>query len=408
MQKRSKKAGEVARSILIGVALGILLAGVFAAGFFFHGFVIESPLVAASSADPGGYNLLAEVQSLLDRHYLREQPSQSEREYAAIRGMLGSLQDRYTFFIDPPVAASESDVLAGTYGGIGVQVQRSEAGDLLLFPFESSPAEAAGIENGDRLIAVNNAPVSAEMSIDTIDQMLRGEVREGNGVEITVIKADNSEYTIFVLFDVINVPSVIWRVLQETPTLGYVQIQRFTSRTPEELTSALTELDQAGVTGLVIDLRDNSGGLLQESIAVADQFVDSGVLAYERDNQRERSFTAVSGGLASDLPLAILINERTASGAELVAGALRDNDRGLLIGQTTFGKGTIQQIFPLSDQSSLHVTAAEWFTPARRALNEHGLEPDIALIPDAGGRDVELGEAVRQLEDLLTPESSAS
>jgi carboxyl-terminal processing protease len=329
MQKRSPKAGEYARSILIGVALGILLAGVFAAGFFFHGFVTESPLVAASSAGQGDYSLLTEVQALLDRHYLREQPSQSEREYAAIRGMLGSLQDRYTFFIDPPVAASESDVLAGTYGGIGVQVQRSETGDLLVFPFEDSPAAAAGIEGGDILIAVNSAPVNAGMSLDTIDQMLRGEVKEDSGVEITVVKADGSEYTTFILFDVINVPSVLWRVLQEDPVVGYVQIQRFTSRTPEELTTALTELAAAGVDGLVIDLRDNSGGLLQESIAVADQFVDGGVLAYERDNQRERSFAAESGGLAIDLPLAILVNERTASGAELVAGAIRDNDRGI-------------------------------------------------------------------------------
>lgn len=406
MQKRSPKAGEYARSILIGVALGILLAGVFAAGFFFHGFVTESPLVAASSAGQGDYSLLTEVQALLDRHYLREQPSQSEREYAAIRGMLGSLQDRYTFFIDPPVAASESDVLAGTYGGIGVQVQRSETGDLLVFPFEDSPAAAASIEGGDILIAVNSAPVNAGMSLDTIDQMLRGEVKEDSGIEITVIKADGSEYTTFILFDVINVPSVLWRVLQEDPVVGYVQIQRFTSRTPEELTTALTELTAAGIDGLVIDLRDNSGGLLQESIAVADQFVDGGVLAYERDNQRERSFAAESGGLAIDLPLAILVNERTASGAELVAGAIRDNDRGILIGQKTFGKGTIQQIFPLSDQSSLHVTAAEWFTPARRALNEHGLEPDVVLTPDAEGRDVELGEAVRQLEELLAAESS--
>ena len=150
-----------------------------------------------------------------------------------------------------------------------------------------------------------------------------------------------------------------------------------------------------------MDLRNNSGGLLQESINVADEFISEGVLVSERDADGERSFYATEGGLATDWPLAILVNQGTASGAELVAGALQDYERGLVYGQKTYGKGTIQQIFPLSDGSSLHITSAEWFTPDGRALSDNGLEPDIAMIPDATGRDVELGEAVRQLQQLL-------
>src|SRR5690606_13576829 len=144
-----------------------------------------------------------------------------------------------------------------------------------------------------------------------------------------------------------------------------------------------------------------SGGLLQESVAVASEFLDSGtVILYEQDKDSQQTFSAVEGGLANELPLAVLINQGTASAAELVAGALQDHERGVLIGQTTFGKGTVQQIFRLSDDSSLHITSAEWLTPQRHAIEGRGLEPDIPMIPDPDGRDVELGEAVRQLQQI--------
>jgi len=199
---------------------------------------------------------------------------------------------------------------------------------------------------------------------------------------------------------------VIWRVLPEDTTIGYVQVTRFTGRTPDELKTALADLKTHEVAALVLDLRDNTGGLLQESIEVANAFLGSGPLVYEVNNGGEQVFTADPHGLVTDLPLVVLVNERTASGAELVAGAIQDDHRGILIGQKTFGKGTVQQIFPLSDKSSLHVTAAEWLTPLRHALDTVGLEPDVAMIPDAQGRDVELGEAVRQLEQSIQEEAT--
>jgi carboxyl-terminal processing protease len=401
MQKLPPQSTSYRRSLIYGFVLGIGLASVFAAGFFLRDLV-DRPSQAAASGETE-YALLDEVQSLLNRFYFREQPPPSQREYAAIRGMLGSLGDPYTFFIDPPVAASESDVLAGTYGGIGVQVQRSEAGDLVLYPFEDSPALQAGIEGGDRLRAINGSPVDGGMSLDAIDQMLRGEVREGSGVEVTVVKGErDEELTVFVPFAVINVPSVVWRVLDEDARLGYVQVMRFTARTPEEVRTALDALKAVSVEGLVLDLRNNTGGLLQESIEVADEFLDSGVIVYERNNRGQNSFDASVGGEGVDLPLAVLVNGQTASGAELVAGAIQDQERGILIGQKTYGKGTVQQIFQLSDQSSLHVTSSQWLTPNERVLDANGLEPDIPMIPDANGREVELGEAIRHLQEAIS------
>jgi carboxyl-terminal processing protease len=383
------------------LGLGIGLA--FAAGFLLRD--VTGGSLQALAADPatGGYPLLQEVQTLLDQHYLREQPDPQQREYAAIRGMLSSLSDRYTFFIDPPVAASESDVLAGTYGGIGVEIQRNEAGEIVLTPFEDGPAARAGVQVGDILVAVNGMAVELTMQQDAIDQLLRGEVKADSGVEITTRRRATSEVvTQFILFDVINVPSVIWRVLDEAPTVGYMHVLRFTSRTPEEVRTAMAALSAADIRALVLDLRDNSGGLLAESISVADEFLDAGVLAYERQRSGEQEFPGVPGGVGLGYPLVVLVNSGTASGAELVAGAIQDSERGILIGQVTYGKGTIQQIYTLSDSSSLHVTAAEWLTPDRRQLDGTGLQPEIAMIPDVNGRDVELGEAIRYLSAKLT------
>jgi len=402
MVKPSEKQSGYGRSLLIGALIGVALALVFCAGFFMREIIdLDAPSVFASerekSSEASGYPLLDEVDGLLQRHYLREVPDNTQREYAAIRGMLGSLGDRNTFFIDPPVAQSESDVLAGTYGGIGVSLQRDEAGAFLLYPFPDSPAIESGIQDGDMLIAVNGEPVNLDSQQDAVNQSLRGEVIDDNGVELTIQRGD-TEITLFVLFDVINVPSVLWRVTENDSRIGYIQILRFTSRTPDELIVALEELEGADVASLVLDLRHNTGGLLQESVDVASEFLDGGVVFYETTNDSEQSFDARVGGNALELPLVVLVNDRTASASELVAGAIQDRDRGILIGQTTFGKGTIQQIFPLSDASSVHITSAEWFTPDRNVIEGVGLQPDIPMIPDENGRDVEFGEAIRYLQ----------
>jgi carboxyl-terminal processing protease len=394
----------VGRSILYGALAGIGLALVFCAGFFVRDMMDMPSVFAAStsSSDEAGYPLLDEVQDLLDAHYLRHQPDYTMRQYAAIRGMLGALGDRNTFFIEPPVAQSESDVLAGTYGGIGVTLQRNAAGEFILFPFEESPARAAGIEDGDVLIAVNGEALDLTTHPDVVDQMLRGEVKEDNGVEVTLLKANGEEIALFILFDVINVPSVQWRVLEQDNRLGYIQILRFTSRTPDEILEAVEDLESNSIDGVILDLRDNFGGLLQEAVDVAGVFLDGGSVLYQITQDNEITFTASDGGVLLDMPMAVLVNQGTASASELLAGALQDRERAILIGQTTFGKGTIQQIYQLSDQSSIHITSAEWLTPARNRLDGVGLEPNIAMIPDENGRDVELEEAIRYLDNMLT------
>ncbi len=398
MQTQSTIIHNYRRSLLFGALIGFCIGVAFVIGFFARGFVDPGKVQASDEK----YALLREVQTLIDQHYLRQQPDVQQREYGAIRGMIATLNDKYTFFVDPPVAKSESDVLAGTYGGIGIQLERAEDGRLVIYPFKESPVLQYGIEEGDVLLAINKKTIDITIQPDVLDQMLRGEVKDNNGVELTVKKGNGKAFTVTVPFVVVNVPSVTWRIVQNNPTIGYVKISLFTSRTPDELKQSLEELIARKVNGIVLDLRNNSGGLLKESVDVAGEFLESGIVVYERTNSVENPLTTSSNGIANRLPLVVLVNNGTASAAELVAGAIRDRQRGILIGQTTYGKGTVQQIFRLSDNSSLHITAAEWLTPNHQHLDGKGLEPTISMIPDVNGRDVELGEAVRQLLPLIS------
>lgn len=398
--KQTGVTSAVIRPALTGAFFGLLIAIAFACGFYIRDLFPEQTSMPSVSADEAGYPLVNEVQALLDQIYLREQPTYTERQYAAIRGLLGSLNDANTFFIDPPIAQSEADVLAGTYGGIGVLVNRDESGAFLIYPFEESPAANAGVQQGALLLAIDGVALPSDTQPDAVDQMLRGEVVDDNGVLLQLEQSGITE-EIFVAFDVINVPSVIWRVLEQDERIGYLQILRFTARTPEELVTGLNELQDGNITGLILDLRGNTGGLLDASLAVADEFLDNEPVIFEVTADAEERFNASRGGLATEIPLVVLVNERTASASELVAGAIQDNDRGILIGQATFGKGTVQQIFTLSDGSSVHITSAEWLTPSRTPIAQVGLTPDIEMIPDANGRDVEIGEAIRQLQSTL-------
>jgi carboxyl-terminal processing protease len=403
----------VITTIVRALLFGLLLGGFFAAGFLFRGIVpsLAATLPGHPSESPdqeAQYPLLAQAESLLKDNYIKALPNQTTLEYGAIRGLVATLNDKLTFFIEPPVAASEANVLAGQYGGIGVLVKRDEAGRFVLYPFRDSPATKAGVLDGDILLKVNDNDVPLTMQQDAVDQMLRGEVKDNNGVKIQVRRLTNGqepgqvkEFTI--PFAVIEVPSVIWRTLAEEPTFGYIQILRFTNRTPDELQQAITELRGAGGKGiraLVLDMRNNPGGLLEESIKVASQFLpNDAVILYEDSRTGEKTYKSANGAVLTDLPMVVVVNQGTASAAELVAGALKDNKRAVLLGQKTYGKGSVQLIFQLSDKSSLHVTTAEFFPPGKATLNGVGIEPDIPMIPDQNGRDVELGEAIRYLRD---------
>ncbi len=379
----------------LGLAVVLIAVG-------FTGGVFIGRSDSATAQDGTEFPLLNETIGYIEDFFVKDKPTDKALEYAVVRAYLQGLNDPYTFFIEPAVAASESDALAGRYGGIGVDIQRNEQGEFVLYPFADSPATRAGILEGDILLAINDSPVDLTSSMDIIRQATRGEIVEGAGVKLKVRNQNaTEEREYFILFEEILVPSVTWRTLFEAPEIGYIKILSFTSRTPEEFKQAVAELRDQNIQALVLDLRGNSGGLLQESLTIAGEFLDGGILSIERRVEGENTVTDENGGVMTDLPLVVLVNNQSASASEIVAGAIQDNDRGILIGQVTYGKGSIQRIFPLSDSSSIHVSTALWLTPDGKTLDGQGLTPNITMIPDENGRDVELGEAVRTLRQQL-------
>jgi carboxyl-terminal processing protease len=196
----------------------------------------------------------------------------------------------------------------------------------------------------------------------------------------------------------IRVPSVTWRALDQAPSVGYIHVQGFTNRTNEEIVDAIDGLEEIGVASLVLDLRNNYGGLINSAVDVASQFLRDGVVMIEKKrNADEKTYTVHSGGIALDIPMTVLVNGNTASAAEIVAGALQDHERAPLIGERTFGKGSVQLIYDLSDGSSLHVTTAIWLTPDRNRIEGRGLTPDVIATQSKDPQDAQLDYAIEYL-----------
>jgi carboxyl-terminal processing protease len=392
--------GSVWKLLALAVIEALALVAAFGAGL---GAARVFPLSNLATAHGIKLDIFWETWRLVEQDFVGSLPSPQARVYGATRGMLATLNDPYTTLVEPQQHQREKEDLQGSFGGIGVTMRRNAQGDVVLEPLPDSPAIRTGVLEGDVLVAVNSNPISATMSFDDIAAVVRGPV--GTPVAISVRRGSSDSLLSFTITRaVIQTPSVTFRILDNAPQIGYIALNRFTERSGDEVQRAAQELQQKGARQLILDLRDNGGGLLTAAIDVSSQFLSEGVVLYEQQKgQPERTFRTKPGGAALDVPLVILINRGTASASEIVAGALRDNGRATLIGEQTYGKGSVQHIYDLSDGSSLHVTAAEWFTPGRHQLTGHGLAPDVAVaLSDedmTAGRDPQLDRAVVYLQN---------
>jgi carboxyl-terminal processing protease len=391
---------------IITIILGIFLPVVsFLGGYFTNDYVAfvrgNQGGAAVASAAGGDWRVFNEAWQLVNDNFLGEMPSDEQLSHALIRGAMASLGDPYTVFLEPVVTQEEQITLRGNFGGIGATIGRNEAGEVVLVPIPGNPAAEAGIVDGHILLAVDGVAIAASMSTEEIVQMVRGE--KGTTVRLTVRLPDQEEAVeIAIVRGDILVPSVIARILPDQPTIGYIHLTRFSGESTREMEDALNQLQGQGVAGIVLDLRGNGGGLVEAAVEVADLFISTGDLLYQESKREgEHTYRATPGDLAPDIPLVVLVDGSTASAAEIVAGALQDAGRAPLLGSKTFGKGSVQLVFSLSDGSSVHITAARWYTPARRQIDQQGLEPNMVRQPTAeeaaSGRDVLLEDAIRYL-----------
>lgn len=391
--------------LLILLIIGLFLLA-FGAGFLVNELIRRQSAPAGEFASGGDLSLFWEAWGWVENSYLGTLPASDATTYGAVRGALSTLGDPYTIFVEPVDRQEEKERLRGNFGGIGALLERDDEGNLILEPIPGNPAEAAGIVSGDTLLKVDGEPITTEMTVSEIADLIRGE--EGTEVTLEVLHVGEEEpVEIKIVRATILLPSVSYRVLEEEQTIGYIMLSRFSAESAGEVESALEELLEQGVEQVILDLRQNGGGLLDAAVDVSDLFLDEGPVLYQISrNEDEQEFSSTADTIARTQPLAVLVDGGTASASEIVAGALSDRGRATLVGSKTFGKGSVQLVYDLSDGSSVHVTSARWYTPERRELDQQGLEPDIVveLTQEAidAGHDEVLQEAVRFLQSLAT------
>jgi carboxyl-terminal processing protease len=376
---------------------GFLLIGLLIEAAFFAGLML-SPQVTGflrGQGTSGHAPLLDEAWGVAEDLFYGKLPTDQERTYGAVRGMIESFKDPFTVFIEPPQTELQSQQLSGKFGGIGASVRREDNGRIVLSPFPDRPAAQAGVKEGDVLVKIDSTAITPEMKFEEVTSLLRGEV--GTPVKVEVDRS-GQQLAFSITRAEISVPSVTWRMLSQAPGVGYIKLNIFAQTSKDELVKGIEDLRKQGAQKLIFDLRDNGGGLLDAAIDVASQFIDGVVVSEKHRNGSQQDFKAEATGAARDLPLVVLVNGGTASASEIVSGALQDRGRAVLVGQKTYGKGSVQNVVGLSDGSSVHVTVAEWLTPKGRQLTGNGLDPDVAVeLPQDdvdNGRDPQLDRAI--------------
>lgn len=334
----------------------------------------------------------AEVFERIKRGYVEEVDDRTLLRNA-MRGMLSEL-DPHSAYLDEEEYRSLRESTQGEFGGIGIEVGTENGQLMVITPIDDTPASRAGLMSRDVIVAIDGTPTDS-LSLQEAVNLMRGE--PGSQLRISVLRAGEESPREFTLTrEVIRNESVKHEVLE--PGYGYLRISQFQSRTPEQARRSLERMArEQPLEGLILDLRNNPGGVLQAAVGVADLFLDEGLIVYTegRLSDTEMSFSASPETPAGDVPLVVLINSGSASAAEIVAGALQDQRRGVVMGTESFGKGSVQQIMPLGNGEGLKLTTALYYTPNGRSIQAQGIEPDVEVVR---GR-LEIAEGQRQIRE---------
>ena len=362
-----------------------------------------TPSISTDQDTPAEFEVFWEAWRFVESEFYGQVPTARERTYGAIRGMVNAYGDENTAFIDPERAAIFREDASGSFEGIGAVVRMGDSGYIYIFEvYPGRPAAEAGLQRGDIILEVDGKPLQG-LSLYEAISLIRG--KAGTEVVLTIFREGLSEpFKVSVRRARIEIEVARSKWLDEESGLGYVALSDFSRGASLKLANAVRELEKEhALRGLVFDLRNNPGGLLDEAVFVASQFIADGTVTIERGKGGvETVFEALPKGTAVKVPLVVLVNRGSASAAEIVAGAIKDRKRGQLVGEQTFGKGTVQIPHRLSDGSELRVTIAEWLTPNRKQINHEGIAPDIVVeLTQAdfrAGRDPQVERAIQYFE----------
>jgi carboxyl-terminal processing protease len=391
--------------LAVGIAIGLSLG-------LARGVMADKPAALGADLPWADARMLAEVLERVKHDYVNPVDDHQLLQ-AAIRGMVSSL-DPYSAYLDGEAYDEVKISSSGRYSGVGIEISIEDEQVVVIAPFDGSPAALAGIRSGDVIVTIDGVAVNTNALSDTIGRM-RG--AEGTTVKIGIMRDGIAEPLLFTLKrSRVDLHSVRAELIE--PGFGYVRISQFSETTGDDLGSALKDLRKrngAPLEGLVLDMRDNPGGVLEAAVAVADAFLDSGVIVTAKGRTPDSKFEmdATPGDALNGAPIVVLVNGGTASAAEIVAGALKDQHRAKLMGRTTFGKGSVQTIVPLADDRAVKLTTSLYYTPSGASINHRGIAPDIELerdptppaaaIPESTPliqRDAEIRRAVQELKAL--------
>ncbi|MBP3544956.1 MAG: S41 family peptidase [Alphaproteobacteria bacterium] len=316
-----------------------------------------------------------------------EEADEKKMLEAAMNGMLGAL-DPHSSYLSADDFKEFSDKSHGEFGGLGIQITSDRGAVRVISPIDDTPADKAGIKAGDYITHIDDEQVF-DLTLNQAVKKMKG--RPGTKVKLTVISEDGEPKTLTLKRDIIKVKSVKFeeKMLagadesdKDTPKIGYVRISDFGATTARDLKDALEKLEKKDVIGYVLDVRNNPGGYLTAAIDVSDAFLDSGEIVSTRGKNKTdiERVHATPGDLVNGKPVVVLINHGSASASEIVAGALQDNGRGLVMGSQSFGKGSVQQQKPLGDGTAIHITIARYYTPSGRSIQNEGITPDVEVL----------------------------
>ncbi|PIX76571.1 MAG: S41 family peptidase [bacterium (Candidatus Ratteibacteria) CG_4_10_14_3_um_filter_41_18] len=387
----------------------VLWLGILIIGFSLLGADIEKSI--AQKNEESFYKeleLFTDALSIIRKNHVSEVKAKP-LIYGALRGMLSSL-DPYSQFMDPDFYKEMQIETEGRFGGLGIIITIKDDFLTVVSPLEDTPADRTGIKPGDQIIKIDDE-LTRGITVMEAAKKLRGE--KGTTVKLEVMREKSPELLKFTIMrDIIKVKSIKKSHFISGTKIGYVRIVEFQKRTADDLKTSLQELEKEGLEGLILDLRNNPGGLLDSAIDVADEFIEKGklvVYTQGRDAEDKRSYYSKNEPiLPGNVPLVILMNKGSASASEIVIGAVHDWKRGVLVGTKTFGKGSVQNIIPLADGSALKLTIAKYYTPEGICIEETGINPDVLVeLPepkeadkDKEMKDLQLERAIELLKEL--------